>query len=70
MASIFKDMIQALVFIDLMSLRTIRCPQDLKFYLNKKCTEKLLCLDYSPLTPYLKRIKSTCYSTKVSHNLC
>lgn len=70
MDSIFKDMIQALVFIDLVSLRNIRCPQDLKFDLNKKCRKKLLYLDYSPLTLYLKRIKSVHYSTKVSHNLC
>lgn len=57
MDSIFKDVIQALAFVDLMSLRNIRCPQDLKFDLNKKCRKKLLYLDYSPLTRYLKRSK-------------
>lgn len=36
MDSIFKGMIQALVFVGLMSLRNNRCPQDLKFDLNKK----------------------------------
>lgn len=71
MDSVFKGMIQALVFVGLMSLRNNRCPQDLKFDLNKKkCRKKLLHLDYSPLTLYLKRIKSVRYSTKVSHNLC
>lgn len=70
MDSIFKGIFQALVFVGLMSLRNNRCPQDLKFDLNRKNVEETSILGLFPLDTVSKEDQSVRYSTKVSHNLC